>query len=441
MDKAFRRSYFNEPFTSLVNPVEDGKLQVMNGTGKKAKRPVVMQVIPELGAGGAEQGCLDVAAELVRAGAEAIVVSNGGMRVRELERAGVRHISLPVHSKNPLVILRNAARLKKLILKNGVDIVHARSRAPAWSCWLACRASAVRQAVRFVTTCHAPYTMGGRFKNFYNGSIARGERVIAISDFVAAYLKDNYRLSARDIRVVPRGIALEKFHPTAVTPERLITLSRSWRLPDGASLVMMPGRLTRWKGHHVLIEAMQKLNRPDVFCVMIGADQGRTAYREELEKAITARGLEGRIRIVDHCADMPAAYMMATAVVSASTNPEGFGRVPVEAQAMGRPVIAADHGGARETIVRGETGWLVPPGDAAALAGALAEALSLTPQQRAILATRGMAHVAACFTREKMTRETLDLYAEMLAEKPSGAVFVKRPAAGAAPLHLDSAAE
>jgi glycosyltransferase involved in cell wall biosynthesis len=290
-----------------------------------------------------------------------------------------------------------------------------------------------------MTTCHAPYNIGGRLKHFYNSSIARGERVIAISQFVADYLRDNYGLGPATVRVIHRGVALEKFHPTAVTPERLITLSRQWRLPDGASIIMMPGRITRWKGHSVLIEAMDKLGRADVFCVMIGSDQGRTEYRQELEADIRARGLGGSVRIVNHCNDMAAAYMLATVVVSASTDPEGFGRVPVEAQAMGRPVVATDHGGAQETIMRGETGWLVPPGDAAALAKAMAEALSLDAAQRAVLATRAMAHVAAHFTRNRMADDTLNVYAELLAEKfASGPGFSR---AGAGPLNLGRAAE
>jgi glycosyltransferase involved in cell wall biosynthesis len=395
----------------------------------KHKKPVVMQVIPELGPGGAEQGCVDICAELVRAGAISYIVSNGGSRLHEVLRAGGIHINLPVHSKNPLVMMANVRALRKLIRKYDVDIVHARSRAPAWSCFHACTGT----KARFMTTCHAPYNFETGMKKIYNSSIARGERVIAISHFVADYLRKNYSIDPRRIRIVHRGVALEKFHPTAVTPERLIKISRSWRIPEGSGIIMMPARLTRWKGHHVLIEAMAKLNRPDLFCIIIGSDQGRTGYRQELEDTIRARGLEGNVRIVDHCEDMPAAYMLATVVVSASTDPEGFGRVPMEAQAMGRPVIATDHGGARETIVRGETGWLVPPGDAAALARAMQEALSLNATQRAILATRAMGHVAQYFTKERMADATLNVYAELLQEKLSGGSFVPRDADAAGP--------
>ncbi len=387
--------------------------QNLQAAGGITKQPVVMQVIPNLGAGGAEQGCIDVAAELVRAGARAIVVSNGGPRVHELARHGAEHIQLPVHSKNPVTLWRNIGRLQSLIKREKVDIVHARSRAPAWSCLKAVKGT----KARFMTTCHAPYNISGEAKRFYNSAIAKGERVIAISHYVAQYLLDNYKIDPRNIRIVHRGIALEKFHPGAVSAGQLIKLTDQWRVPDGMSVVMLPGRLTRWKGHQVLIDAMAKLNRQDVFCAMIGDDQGRSEYRAELEASIRAHNLEGQVRLIDHCNDMPAAYMLSTVVVSASTDPEGFGRVPVEAQAMGRPIIATDHGGAQETIVRGETGWLIPPNDSDALAKALREALALDASQRGILAARAMTHIAQHFTREHMMAQTLDVYAELLQEQ------------------------
>jgi glycosyltransferase involved in cell wall biosynthesis len=401
----------------ITQTLEPGHSKALQHSAEAARKaPVILQIIPELGPGGAEQGCIDIAGELAQVGATAIVVSNGGSRVHELARAGATHVSLPVHSKNPLIMWQNIASIRRLIREHRVDIVHARSRAPAWSAWRACKGT----DARFMTTCHAPYNTESNVKKFYNSSISKGERVIAISGYVAQYLRDMFGLDDRTIRIVHRGIALDRFHPTTVTAERMIKLNRAWRLPDGASIVMMPGRLTRWKGHHVLIEAMALLKREDLFCVLIGSDQGRSEYTQELESAIRERGLEGRIRIVEHCNDMPAAYMMATVVVSASTDPEGFGRVPVEAQAMGRPIIATDHGGARETIRRGETGWLIPPNDAQALHDALVEALSLTATQRAILATRAMAHVAEHFTKERMAYETLNVYAELLEAKLSG---------------------
>ena len=375
-----------------------------------SSRPVVMQVIPALGAGGAEQGCIDVAAELVRAGAQAIIVSNGGARVRELERLGVMHIDLPVHSKNPLQMWRNAARLRKLINRYQVNVVHVRSRAPAWSVEKACR----KTRARFMTTCHAPYNISGDWKRKYNAVMMRGERVIAISQMVADYMMQNYPIDPSVIRLIHRGTDLSKFHPEAVPPGRLVDLAGKWRVPDGANIVLLPGRLTRWKGHHVLIDAMARLKRHDLFAVLIGSDQGRTEYRKELEAAIAQKGLNGHVRIVDHCDDMPAACMLSNVVVSASTDPEGFGRVPVEAQAMGRPIIGTSHGGALKTIKPGETGWLVEPNDPIALSRAIEEALALSEKERVALADRAMAHVTAHFTREMMVNRTLSVYQELL---------------------------
>lgn len=370
----------------------------------------VLQVIPALGAGGAEQGCIDVAAAIVKQGGRAIIASHNGFRVPELKRIGAEHISLPLHSKNPYIMWRNISRLRKIIREQNVDIVHARSRAPAWSAWRACQ----NTSAKFITTCHAPYNISGEMKRLYNGSIAHGERVIAISHYVADYLREHYQLPEERINIIHRGIPIERFRADAVTPHRMVQLSDQWRIPDGANVILLPGRLTRWKGHHVLIDAMAKLTRDDVFCVIIGSDQGRTAYRQELEDHIAAQNLHDKVRIVDQCNDMAAAYMLSAVVVSASTDPEGFGRIPVEAQAMGRPIIATDHGGARETVLHGETGWLIPHSDPDALANALSYALSLSATERAVLASKAIAHVNQHFTKTIMTDKTIAVYTSLL---------------------------
>jgi len=379
---------------------------------KTPHQPVVAQIIPRLGAGGAEQGCIDVAAELVRSGAQSIVISHGGHRVPEILRAGSIHIDLPVDSKNPFVMWKNIGRLRDIIKSYGINIMHARSRAPAWSALKACETT----NARFMTTCHAPYNISGKFKQFYNSSIARGERVIAISAFVKDYLLKNFAIKPEIIRVIHRGVALEKFHPSSVGAMHMIRLLKEWRLPDGCTIILMPGRLTRWKGQHILIDAMSKFNRQDVYCVLIGDDQGRKGYRAELESLIAKHSLEERVRIIGHCSDMPTAYMLSTLVISASTDPEGFGRIPIEAQAMGRMIIATNHGGAKETIIDGETGWLIPPGDADALAWAIDKALSMDMTSRAHMATKAMMHVANHFTKEMMVDQTLNVYAELLQE-------------------------
>ena len=377
---------------------------------KNGTIPVVMQIIPSLGAGGAEQGCIDIAAELIKSSAEAIVVSNGGSRLHELQRIGAMHINLPVDSKNPIVMWRNIFKLRKLIRRYQVDIVHARSRAPAWSAWKACQGT----HTHFVTTCHAPYNIQNSAKKFYNSSIIKGERVIAISNYVANYLRKQYQLPDSRLRLIHRGVPMEKFHPSLVTAERLVKLTNEWRVPDGKNIVMLPGRLTRWKGHADFINALTMLKDKDLFGIIIGDDQGRTEYREELMALIKDNGMEGRIRIIDHCSDMPSAYMLASVVVSASIEPEGFGRVPVEAQAMGRPIIATNHGGAKETIIHGETGWLVPPNAPKEMAQAISAAISLDSTQREIMAERAMQHVHSNFTKEIMADKTLNVYAELI---------------------------
>jgi glycosyltransferase involved in cell wall biosynthesis len=243
--------------------------------------------------------------------------------------------------------------------------------------------------------------------------MARGDRVIAISDFVADHAANVYGVGRDRLRTIPRGVDLEIFDPSRVGAQRIINLARQWRLPDGMPVVMLPGRLTRWKGGLDFIAAVAKLGRRDICCVLAGSEQ-RRGFRRELETAIRDNELAGVFRIVEECRDMPAAYMLADVVVSASSDPEGFGRIIVEAQAMGRPVVATDHGGARETIVPGVTGWLVPPREPAALAAAIGEALSITVEERQQLAKRSIAHIAARYTRQAMCAGTIRVYEELL---------------------------
>jgi len=374
----------------------------------RSRPPAVLQVLPSLITGGVERGTIEMAQALVAAGWQAVVASSGGPLVREIERAGARHVTLPLASKNPLVMRANISRLAEVIEQHTIDIVHARSRAPAWSALWATR----RIGRHFVTTFHNAYGEGSRLKHIYNSVMAKGERVIAISDFVGTHVAQVYGVSSDRLRVIPRGVDFVRFAPDHIGAERLVTLARQWQLPDGAPVVMLPGRLTRWKGQLMLIEAIALLDRSDVRCLFVGSGDAR--YRRELEAHAAKLGLGGAVEIVDECRDMPAAYMLADVVVSASTSPEGFGRVVVEAQAMGRPVVATSHGGARETVVPGSTGWLVPPGDPRALADGLAEALKLGPEERLAHAARAIEHVRRNFDTATMASRTLDVYEEVL---------------------------
>ena len=373
--------------------------------------PTILQVLPALETGGVERGAVQIAGATVRAGWRSVVASAGGAMVRELERAGARHIQLPLDTKNPFAIRRNIERLLHVIDAERIDLVHARSRAPAWSAWSAAR----RRRIPFVTTFHGTYGAGNAFKRLYNSVMVRGEPTIATSEFIARHIIETYKVPVDRLRLIPRGIDLEKFSPERVHAHRMLQLQKDWRLPDGVPVILLPGRLTRWKGQTVLIEALTLLKRTDIICVLAGSDQGRTNYRQELERLVSGQGLQGRVRIVGDCNDMAAAYMLADVVVSASTDPEAFGRVPVEAQAMGRPVIATDHGGARETILPGVTGWLVKPGDATSMAEALADAIDLSTEARLTIAETAIAHARENYDQQTMCDSTLAVYQEALA--------------------------
>ncbi len=390
----------------------------MNDTVKKAARPAIVQVLPALVTGGAERGAIDVAVASLEAGLQSIVISTGGPMARELSRAGATHVELPVDSKNPITIKRNIVRIQDAIRANtgneGTGIVpgilHARSRAPGWSALHAAKAL----GMPFVTTFHATYNYNSPVKKAYNAIMTRGERVIAISNFIRDHMMNNYKTEWARIRVIHRGIDTGMFHPEKVGVERVVKLATDWRLPDGVPVVMLPARLTRWKGHILLLQALAKVTDRPFRCLLVGSDQGRTAYRAELEREAASLGLMDRVHIVDDCRDMPAAYMLADVVVSASTDPEAFGRVAVEGQAMGRPVIAPAHGAAPEQVTHGVNGFLFEPGNVNSLAMMLDRALALDSDERDRFREVGISNVAQNFTKEVMCGKTLDVYREIM---------------------------
>ncbi len=368
----------------------------------------ILQVLPRLQSGGVERGTVEIAQAIARAGGIPLVASAGGRMVGSVERAGGRHVALPLAGKSPAVIWRNAGRLETVIRTNSVALIHARSRAPAWSAYWAAR----RAGVRFVTTYHAPYSEGVPGKRRYNGIMARGERVIAISHYIAGLLTARHEVDPAIVRVIPRGVDPVLFDPGRVPPDRIARLVRSWRLPDDAAVVMLPARLSRWKGQRIVIEAMARLQDRTAVCVLLG--EGRPGYVKELTGLAHRLGVAERLRLVGHVDDVPAALMLATVAVSASTQPEGFGRAVIEAQAMGCAVVATDHGGAAETVEDLVTGWRVPPGDPAALAAVLDRALSMAPEHRLALGERSRASVLANFTVQRMQEATLGVYRELL---------------------------
>ena len=365
--------------------------------------------------GGVERGTVEITQAIRAAGCRAIVASAGGRLVPAVTRAGGRHISLPLATKDPVNILLNARRLRRLIEREGVGLVHARSRAPAWSAWIAAR----RANVPFVTTYHGAYAERGLGKRLYNSVMARGDRVIATSQYVAGLLTARYQIAPARVRIIPRGVDPDIFDPDRVSAGRLVKLAQAWRIPDGRPTIMLPARLTRWKGAPVLLEAMALLTHSDAVCVLVGSDQGRARFSEQLIQQSERLGLGDRVRIVGQCDDMPAALLLADVVISASTAPEAFGRSVIEAQCMGRLVVATDHGGAAETVVEGETGWRVPPGDAVALAAAIDHALGLSQEWRDWIGAQARASVVRHYSLAAMQAATLTVYAELLGNPPA----------------------
>jgi glycosyltransferase involved in cell wall biosynthesis len=381
----------------------------MNAT-PESPYPVVLQVLPALGGGGVERGTVEITSIIARLGGLPLVASAGGRLAPAVERAGGRNLILGLDSKNPWRIWRNAAALERLIRAHQVDIVHARSRAPAWSALLAAR----RTGAHFVTTYHGSYNENLPGKRRYNAVMAMGERVIAVSQFIAGLIAERHGTDPARIRVIHRGVDPAVFDPARVGPDRQVRLLRAWRVQDGQTTLVLPGRLTRWKGQAVLIEALARMRHQGAVAVLVGADQGRARYAAELAALAERLGVGDRLRIVGDCEDMPAALSLSDVVVNASTDPEAFGRVVIEAQAMARPVVATDHGGAVETVAHGETGWRVPPGDADALAAALDHALGLSQEERAALGARARASVLASYTVEAMQMKTIEVYREVL---------------------------
>ncbi len=387
-----------------------------NADAAPGRRPLtVLQVIPSLDTGGAERAAIDIAAALAKRGDRALVASEGGRLAAELAEAGGSLVPLRAASKNPARIGLLALSLARLIREEKVDIVHARSRAPAWAARLACR----RTGVPFITTFHGIYGERSAMKRRYNSVMARGDAVIANSEYTAALIRERYGTPTGRIVVIPRGIDTLRFSPDAVSEARREALRRAWGLSGGETVVLNLARLTGWKGQNVLIEAAAQpaLAQRDRLVVALAGDaQGREDYRRELEESIAAHDLEGRVRIVGHCSDAPAALALSDVAVIASTEPEAFGRTAIEAASMGVPVVAAALGATAETVMapprcaaEERTGWLVPPADAAALADAVDAALALDPAGRQALAARARHH-AAGFTTEAMQQATLAVY-------------------------------
>jgi glycosyltransferase involved in cell wall biosynthesis len=380
---------------------------------KKQHKPnlaslTVMQLLPELNSGGVERGTLELGRYLVDHGHTSIVVSGGGRLVAQLEKEGSHHRQMTIGSKSPLG-LSYIWPLRQEIKKRHIDILHIRSRMPAWIGYFALKSLPRKYRPRLVTTFHGFYSV-----NSYSAIMTKGDGVIAISKDIQQHIAEKYNRE-KDVRLIFRGVDVESFDQQKVDRRRLDSLSQAWKIEAGIPVLMLPGRLTRLKGQEVFLKSLLLLKNIGFQALIVGDMEDNPGYTSELQNFITENNLADRVRLVGHCHDMPAAFLLADLVLSTSSSqPEAFGRTTIEAMAMGKPVIATAHGGSLETVVPGVTGWLVKPADPGELAMAIDEALAMKQEQLKERGENGRLRVAANFTAEAMCQQTLAFYYELL---------------------------
>ena len=377
----------------------------------------ILQVIPKLGYGGAETGCFDLAHYLYENNCKSYIVTSGGPLLKFINKKKVKIIRLPVQSKNPILIFLNSILLVLLILFLNIDIVHARSRAPAWSCLIATKIT----KRKFVTTFHGTYNFKNDLKKWYNSVMLRSDLIIAGSNFIFSHIKENYSKylsNKKKFLVIFRGINTEYFNPKKIKDSDKNILRKKWNITDEKKIILLPGRLTEWKGQEIFIEAISNLkkNSTDLkfIAVILGSDQGRKIYKKKLIRLVEQHRLNNNILFIDHLELMPIAYEISHVVVSSSIEPEAFGRVSVEAQSMEKPIIASNIGGSNETVINSKTGFLFDSGDSKKLSEKLEEVLNLSEVTLNGIGAEGRKNVIIKFNVEKMCNNTYSEYKKLL---------------------------
>ena len=377
----------------------------------------VLQVIPKLGYGGAETGCYDIAHYLPENDCGSFIVTSGGELLKFIDKKKVKIIKLPVHSKNPLIIFINFFALVAIILVKNISIVHARSRAPAWSCLLAAKIT----GRKFVTTFHGTYNFNNKIKKFYNSVMVRSDLIIAGSNFIFSHIKDNYTKylnTKKKLLVIFRGINVDYFDPTTKLDSDEKKLLKKWQIEKDKKIILLPGRLTGWKGQEVFIEAINLVNielgYEAFYAVILGSDQGRDLYKKKLIRITEQHRLNNQVKFIDHCNDMALAYKVSDIVISASIEPEAFGRVAVEAQSMEKPIIASDIGGSNETIIDEKTGFLFESNNAKSLSKKILKVLSMDETLLQSIGKEGRKNIIQKFNVEKMCFSTYSEYKRIL---------------------------
>ena len=377
----------------------------------------VLQVIPRLGYGGAETGCYDIAHYLPENNCKSFIVTSGGELTKFIDKEKVKLIRLPVHSKNPLLIFLNSIFLIGIILFFNISIVHARSRAPAWSCLLATKLT----RRKFVTTFHGTYNFSGKLKRYYNSIMVRSDLIIAGSNFIFSHIKENYseflRLKKKFL-VIFRGINIDYFDPSTKLDADEKKLLQKWEINKEKKIILVPGRLTSWKGQELLIESINlvkiELGYEAFHVVILGSDQGRNLYKKKLIRLTEQYRLTNQIKFIDHCKDMALAYQVSDIVISPSIEPEAFGRVAVEAQSMEKLIIASNIGGSNETIINEKTGLLFESGDAKSLSKRIIQALTMDEESIKLIGREGRKNIIKKFNVEKMCFSTYSEYKRLL---------------------------
>ena len=377
----------------------------------------VLQVIPKLGYGGAETGCYDIAHYLAEKECGSYIATSGGELLKFVKKNRVGIFKIPVHSKNPILIFLNAIFLSFFILTKKINIVHARSRAPAWSCYLAC----LLTNRAFVTTFHGTYNFNNKLKKFYNSVMLRSNLTIAGSNFIFSHINENYNEylnKKKKLRVIFRGINIDYFNQKNISVLKQEKLKMEWGLEQNKFTILMPGRLTSWKGQEKLIESLNILiedyNITNFQAILLGSDQGRKVYTKKLHSLVERYSLTKKVKFIENCKEMPLAYSLADIVVSASIEPEAFGRVAVESQAMGKPIIASNIGGSKETVLNKKTGFLYKHDDPRELAKNLNTVIQLNQEELKFMGNEGRKNITRKFDVEVMCDSNLREYKKLL---------------------------
>lgn len=382
----------------------------------------ILQIVPSLHSGGVERGVIDTAFELKKQNFNSIVASSGGAMVSQLEKLQIEHIKIDLRTKNPLKIYRNIKKIKEIIAKNKIDLIHLRSRAPMISAYFACKKNL---DIKLVSTIHGPYSVNlgnnkvlSKVKIYYNSFMLRSDAIITVSSFIKEYVLENYQSLFEEslknkITVIPRGVDTKTFDPSSISVSRTVHLAQKWNIPEDKKVILFPARITSWKGHEFLIESLKRVKN-DYFCIFIGSDHGHECFSKKIKQRITEANLEDKVKFLDNQKDMALTYSVANIVISASIRPEAFGRVAIESQAMKKITIATNIGGSLETIISGKTGFLVKNRDVSDFAKKIDLALTLTNEDTKKIGQEARENILSNFTNQKMLDSTIEVYKNLL---------------------------